>query len=94
LHQETGSPIADTGVVEPIFTAVQSASVITLFSDGVAEVLVCASLHVVESKRQNRLIVRKIMDSFLMFPFIVASPVFDSLLFSAQKTDYVATASG
>jgi hypothetical protein len=75
--------MAEMGMVEPSFAAVQSASVITLFSDGVSEVLVCASLRTVEFKRQKKLIARGNIVAFLMLPFIVVSPVFDSLFFSA-----------
>jgi hypothetical protein len=45
---ETGSPMAEMGMSEPSFAEVQSPSVITLFSEGIAELPVCASLRAFE----------------------------------------------
>jgi hypothetical protein len=63
--------MADTGMEEPSFSTVQSAAVKPLFS---------AAFPAVKLKRQTRLIARKNIAVFLVFPFIAVSPVFNSRL--------------
>jgi hypothetical protein len=72
---DTGSPIAETGIVEPSFATVQSASVIILFLGGVAEALVCASPKTAVQKRKTKLITTGNIPDFLMLSCIVVSPV-------------------
>jgi hypothetical protein len=67
---ETGSPIAETGIEAPNFSAVQSASVITLFPGWLAGIFVCA---LIETALKTKIspIAKNISPAFLLLPTII-----------------------
>jgi hypothetical protein len=74
---DTGSPISETGIEAPSFSAVQSIVVITFDP-------VCALQNEVEQKRHNRMVARMDIAVFPGFRFIVFTPVLIFLMISSS----------